>query len=132
MSMQDPIADLLTHIRNGHAAKKHSIKISFSKMKLAIANVLLDEGYIESCKIIDITNAKKQLEVVLKYFNGKPVISTIKRVSRPGLRIYKNKSSLPKVLGGLGVAILSTSKGIMSDKQARAIGQGGEVLCTVT
>lgn len=132
MSMQDPIADLLTHIRNGHGARKSSIKIGFSQMKLAIAKVLLDEGYIEDCKIIDVTDAKKQLEVVLKYFHGKPVIQTIDRVSRPGLRIYKGKDELPRVLGGLGIAVLSTTKGVMSDKQARLLGQGGEVLCTVT
>ncbi|HSX20066.1 MAG TPA: 30S ribosomal protein S8 [Gammaproteobacteria bacterium] len=132
MSMQDPIADLLTHIRNGHAAKKSSVKLPFSKMKLAIANVLLKEGYIEDCRIIDETAAKKKLEVVLKYFNGKPVISTIDRVSRPGLRIYKDKNGMPKVLGGLGIAIVSTTKGVMSDRQARQLGQGGEVLCTVT
>ncbi len=132
MSMQDPIADLLTHIRNGHAARKKSIRLPFSKMKLAIANVLLDEGYIEGCNVIEVTKARKQLEIILKYFNGKPVIATIKRVSRPGLRIYKDKENLPMVLGGLGIAIVSTTKGVMSDKQARAVGQGGEVLCTVT
>ncbi len=132
MSMQDPIADLLTHIRNGHAARKSSIKISFSKMKLAIVNVLLDEGYIESFNVIEITTAKKQLEVFLKYFNGRSVISTIKRASRPGLRMYRAKDALPRVLGGLGIAIVSTPKGVMSDRQARSIGEGGEVLCTVT
>lgn len=132
MSMQDPIADLLTRIRNGHAAKKSAVKLPFSKMKLAIANVLFDEGYIDGCKIIDVTNAKKELEIALKYFNGKPVISTIKRVSRPGLRIYKGKDSLPKILGGLGISVVSTTKGVMSDRQARSLGHGGEVLCTVT
>lgn len=132
MSMQDPIADLLTHIRNGRAAKKSSVRLPFSKMKHAIAKVLLDEGYIEDCKIIEVTPAIKQMEIALKYYEGKSVISTIDRVSRPGLRIYRDKNSLPKVMGGLGIAIVSTSKGVMSDRHARALGHGGEVLCTVT
>lgn len=132
MSMQDPIADLLTRIRNGHAAKKNVVKLPFSKMKLAIVEVLQEEGYIESSKITELTPAKKQLEVVLKYYDGKPVISTIDRMSRPGLRIYRGKNTMPKVLGGLGIAIVSTSSGVMSDRQARKLGHGGEVLCTVT
>lgn len=130
--MQDPIADLLTRIRNGHAAKKNVVKLPFSKMKLAIVEVLQEEGYIESSKITELTPAKKQLEVVLKYYDGKPVISTIDRMSRPGLRIYRGKNTMPKVLGGLGIAIVSTSSGVMSDRQARKLGHGGEVLCTVT
>lgn len=132
MSMQDPIADLMTRIRNGLAARKSEVTLPFSKMKLAIANVLLEEGYIERCEIVDVTDSKKQLKIHLKYFNGKAVISTIDRVSRPGLRIYRDKNSLPKVLGGLGIAIVSTTKGVMSDRQARELGQGGEVLGTVT
>lgn len=130
--MQDPIADLLTRIRNGHAAKKSVIKLPFSKMKLAIVNVLEEEGYIASSNIIELTSAKKQLEVNLKYHNGKPAISTIVRKSSPGLRIYRSKSTMPKVLGGLGIAIVSTSSGVMSDRRARELGHGGEVLCTVT
>lgn len=132
MSMQDPIADLLTRIRNGHAAMKKSVTISLSQMKLAIVKVLEDEGYIAGYKINDITDAKKELEISLKYYNGKPVISTIDRVSRPGLRVYKDKDSLPKVLGGLGISIISTTKGVMSDRRARELGIGGEVLSTVT
>lgn len=132
MSMQDPIADLLTRIRNAKAAKKSNVKVSFSKVKLAIVNVLEEEGYINGYKIVELSPAHKELDISLKYFAGKSVISTITRVSRPGLRIYKDKDSLPKVLGGLGIAIISTSKGIMSDRQARELGHGGEVLSTVT
>lgn len=132
MSMQDPIADLLTRIRNGKSAKKSKVSVSFSKMKLAIVNVLEEEGYIAGYKIIELSPAHKELEITLKYYDGKSVISTITRVSRPGLRIYKDKNSLPKVLGGLGIAIISTSQGVMSDRQARELGHGGEVLSTVT
>lgn len=132
MSMQDPIADLLTHIRNGRAAKKSMVELPFSQMKLAIVKVLLDEGYVENFVVVEVTPAKKRLQVFLKYFDGKSVISSIDRVSRPGLRIYRDKNSMPKVLGGLGIAIVSTTKGVMSDRQARELGQGGEVLCTVT
>jgi small subunit ribosomal protein S8 len=132
MSMQDPIADLLTHIRNGHSAKKKVVKLGFSKMKQAIVKVLQDEGYIAGFTTNNITDAIKELVIDLKYYNGQSVISTIDRVSSPGLRIYKAKDSLPKVLGGLGIAIVSTTKGVMSDKQARDLGIGGEVLCTVT
>ncbi len=131
MSMQDPIADLLTRIRNGHAAKKQMIQLPFSTVKLAIVNVLQEEGYVEGFKVVELTSAKKSLEVYLKYYNGKSVISRLDRASSPGLRVYRSKDELPKVLGGLGIAIISTSKGVMSDKQARKLGHGGEVLCIV-
>jgi len=117
--MQDPIADLLTHIRNSHTAKKDVVKLAFSQIKLAIVNVLQDEGYILGSKINEITPAKKQLEIHLKYYNGQPVISSIDRASRPGLRVYKTKDNLPKVQGGLGIAIISTSSGVMSDKKSK-------------
>ena len=123
MSMQDPIADLLTRIRNGHAAKKESVAVSFSKIKLAVVSVLKDEGYIDSYKIVD-AQPRKQIEIQLKYYNDAPVITSIDRVSRPGLRQYRTKDKLPKVLGGLGVAIVSTTKGVMSDRQARLAGHG--------
>ena len=108
MSMQDPIADMLTRIRNGQAANKVAINMPSSKLKVAIANVLAAEGYIESVKVLE--GAKPELEITLKYFQGKPVVESIQRVSRPGLRIYKRKDELPKVMGGLGVAVISTSK----------------------
>ena len=129
MSMQDPIADMLTRIRNGQAANKVAINMPSSKLKVAIANVLAAEGYIESVKVLE--GAKPELEITLKYFQGKPVVESIQRVSRPGLRIYKRKDELPKVMGGYGIAIISTSRGVMSDRAARAAGQGGEVLCVV-
>ena len=130
MSMSDPIADMLTRIRNGQAAAKADVSMPASKMKQAIAEVLKSEGYIKDFSVSD--EAKAQMTVSLKYFEGRPVIESIKRVSRPGLRIYKNKDELPKVLNGLGVAIISTSKGIMSDRQARAAGHGGEIVCLVS
>ena len=129
MSMQDPIADMLTRIRNGQAANKVAINMPSSKLKVAIANVLAAEGYIESVKVLE--GAKPELEITLKYFQGKPVVESIQRVSRPGLRIYKGKNELPKVMGGLGVAIVSTSKGLMTDRAARLAGMGGEVICYV-
>ena len=129
MSMQDPIADMLTRIRNGQAAKKVAINMPSSKLKVAIANVLAAEGYIESVKVLE--GAKPELEITLKYFQGKPVVESIQRVSRPGLRIYKRKDELPKVMGGLGVAVISTSKGIMTDRAARQAGLGGEIICYV-
>ena len=129
MSMQDPIADMLTRIRNGQAANKVAINMPSSKLKVAIANVLAAEGYIESVKVLE--GAKPELEITLKYFQGKPVVETIQRVSRPGLRIYKRKDELPKVLGGLGVAVISTSKGVMTDRAARQAGLGGEIICYV-
>ena len=131
MSMQDPIADMLTRIRNGHMASKRTVTMPFSKVKRAVANVLLQEGYIESFSE-DLEQIKTTLTISLKYFNEIPVIEEIQRVSRPGLRIYKNAQDIPKVKGGLGVAIVSTCKGIMSDKEARANNVGGEILCSVS
>ncbi len=129
MSMQDPIADMLTRIRNGQAANKVAISMPSSKLKVAIANVLAAEGFIESVKVLE--GAKPELEITLKYFQGKPVVESIQRVSRPGLRIYKRKDELPKVMGGLGVAVVSTSKGVMTDRAARQAGLGGEIICYV-
>ncbi|MEG9489495.1 30S ribosomal protein S8 [Mannheimia indoligenes] len=129
MSMQDPIADMLTRIRNGQAANKVAISMPSSKLKVAIANVLAEEGYIESVKVIE--GAKPELEITLKYFQNKPVVESIQRVSRPGLRIYKRKDELPKVMGGLGIAVVSTSKGVMTDRAARQAGLGGEIICYV-
>ena len=129
MSMQDPIADMLTRIRNGQAANKVAINMPSSKLKVAIANVLAAEGYIESVKVLE--GAKPELEITLKYFQGKPVVESIQRVSRPGLRIYKRKDELPKVMGGLGVAVISTSKGVMTDRAARQAGLGDEIICYV-
>lgn len=130
MSMSDPIADMLTRVRNAQAAAKTEVKMPSSNMKKAIADVLKAEGYIKDYSATDA--AKSELTVVLKYFEGRPVISTIKRVSKPGLRIYKSKDDLPKVMSGLGIAIVSTSLGVMSDKQARTAGQGGEIICLVS
>lgn len=130
MSMQDPIADMLTRIRNAQATHKISVRMPSSNMKSAIAQVLKDEGYIEDFSV-EKDGAKASLTLVLKYFNGKPVIEMIKRHSRPGLRVYANHGDLPKVSNGLGVAIISTSKGVMCDRKAREIGEGGEVLCYV-
>lgn len=129
--MQDSVADMLTRIRNGQAAEKVLVTMPSSKQKIAIAEVLKQEGYIKDLSVEDVEN-RKQLSVVLKYYDGRPVISTIKRVSRPGLRIYKRKDELPKVMGGLGVAIISTSGGVMTDRAARAAGHGGEVICFVS
>ncbi|MBN6063204.1 30S ribosomal protein S8 [Aggregatibacter actinomycetemcomitans] len=129
MSMQDPIADMLTRIRNGQAASKVAINMPSSKLKVAIANVLASEGYIESVKVVE--GVKPELEITLKYFQGKPVVESIQRVSRPGLRIYKRKDELPKVMGGLGIAVVSTSKGVMTDRAARQAGLGGEIICYV-
>lgn len=130
MSMTDPIADMLTRIRNGQSAGKKSVKIPSSKLKLAIAKVLKEEGYITDYKT-EVSGSHTEMTVELKYYNGVPVIENVKRISRPGLRIYKSKDELPKVLGGLGIAIVSTSNGVMTDRAARAIGHGGEVICTV-
>jgi small subunit ribosomal protein S8 len=130
MSMTDPIADMLVRIRNAAAVGKPTVKMPSSRTKVAIANVLRDEGYIGDLRVIE-NGAKAELEIVLKYYQGKPVIETLKRVSRSGLRQYRGKDALPKVLGGLGVAIISTSKGIMTDARARQEGVGGEVLCFV-
>jgi small subunit ribosomal protein S8 len=128
--MSDPIADMLTRVRNAQAASKADVTMPSSKLKLAIAKVLLDEGYIAGYSSDDA--AKPSLTVTLKYYEGRPVIDELKRVSRPGLRIYKNKDELPKVLNGLGIAIVSTSAGVMTDREARATGRGGEVICTVS
>jgi small subunit ribosomal protein S8 len=128
--MQDPIADMLTRIRNSQVANLEQVHMPSSKLKVAIAQLLLDEGYILNYSVTD-ENGKPTLTIVLKYFHGKPVISVVKRVSRPGLRIYKSCEKLPKIMGGLGIAIVSTSKGLMSDRAARAAGLGGEVLCYV-
>lgn len=131
MSMTDPIADMLTRIRNGQAAGKKTVKLPSSKLKVAIAKVLKEEGYIVDYKT-EVSHSYTEISIDLKYYNGTPVIEKVKRVSRPGLRIYKSKDELPKVLGGLGIAIVSTSKGVMTDRAARAIGHGGEVICTVS
>ncbi|WP_127470100.1 30S ribosomal protein S8 [Thiomicrorhabdus aquaedulcis] len=130
MSMSDPIADMLTRIRNGQMAGHASVSMSSSKVKVAVAKLLGDEGYISAFSIKE-NDGKAELSVDLKYFDGKPVIDMIKRVSRPGLRVYKNKDELPEVIGGLGIAVISTSKGIMTDRDARKAGIGGEVVCYV-
>lgn len=130
MSMTDPIADMLTRIRNGQQAGFTTVTMPSSRQKVAIAKVLEAEGYISGSKLAD-NDGKPVLQIALKYYQGKPVIERVQRVSKPGLRIYKGKNELPRVLGGLGIAIVSTSKGIMSDRAARATGQGGEVLCMV-
>lgn len=129
MSMQDPVSDMLTRIRNAQARDKVSVSMPSSKLKVAIAEVLQQEGYVEGFSVEG--ESKPQLTVTLKYFDGRPVIEEIKRVSRPGLRVYRDQSALPSVRGGLGVAIVSTNKGLMTDRAARAAGVGGEVLCTV-
>jgi small subunit ribosomal protein S8 len=128
--MTDPIADLLTRIRNGQMAKKANVQVSASGKKEAVLQVLSDEGYLQYEKVEN-DKGMPSFNITLKYFNNQPVIKTIKRVSRPGLRVYKSKEELPKVLGGLGVAIISTSQGLMTDKKARQLGQGGEVICLV-
>ena len=130
MALSDPLGDMLTRIRNGQMAKKATVDMPSSKMKLAIAKVLQDEGYIKGFTVDG--EVKPTLTVELKYYEGKPVIESLKRVSRPGLRIYKPGDELPKVMGGLGVAIVSTNKGVMTDRAARAAGVGGEVLCYVS
>ncbi|MEQ1438455.1 30S ribosomal protein S8 [Fontimonas sp. SYSU GA230001] len=130
MSMTDPIADFLTRIRNGQQARKKQVTVPSSKVKEAIAAVLKEEGYIADFSVIA-DGAKKTLTLTLKYFEGKPVIERLERISRPSLRVYKGKDELPKVLGGLGVAIVSTPSGVVSDRKARAAGQGGEVICVV-
>jgi small subunit ribosomal protein S8 len=129
--MTDPIADLLTRIRNAHHAEKISLTMPGSKIKTAIAKVLQDEGYIEAHDVSD-NEGKPTLTIKLKYYEGEPVIEQIQRVSKPGLRVYKSAEELPKVNGGLGIAIISTSKGIMTDRAARTAGVGGEVLCSVS
>jgi small subunit ribosomal protein S8 len=130
MTMQDPMADMLTRVRNAQMAGKTSVEMPDSKLKVAVCVVLADEGYIAGYSQLE-RDGKKQLVIELKYFDGKPVIAEIDRISRPGLRSYSGKDGLPTVRGGLGVAIVSTSKGVMTDRAARAAGVGGEVLCTV-
>ena len=129
--MTDPIADMLTRIRNGQRAGKISVSMPASRLKQSIAQVLKEEGYIADFQVSDDEN-KKVMSIDLKYHRGQPVIENLERISRPGLRIYKANDELPKVQGGLGVAIVSTSKGVMSDRAARAAGEGGEVLCYVS
>ncbi|UJF19477.1 30S ribosomal protein S8 [Vibrio sp. SS-MA-C1-2] len=129
MSMQDPIADMLTRIRNGQAANRVAVKMPSSKLKVAIATLLKAEGYIVDFAVEG--EVKSTLEVTLKYFDANPVIEQIQRVSRPGLRIYKNKGNIPSVMGGLGIAVVSTSKGLMTDRSARKAGLGGEIICYV-
>ena len=130
MSMSDPISDMLTRIRNGQSAGKANVRMPASKKKLAVAKVLMDEGYIADVSTLE-ENKKPVMDVTLKYFQGEPVIEKLQRVSRPGLRIYRSKGDLPKVRGGLGVAIISTSKGLMTDREARKQGHGGEVIAYV-
>ena len=131
MSMTDPIADMLTRVRNAQAATKAQVTMPASKLKAAIAKVLRDEGYITDFAVEQTTPGKAVLTVTLKYFEGRPVIERIERVSKPSRRVFRGKDKLPKVMGGLGVAIISTSKGLMSDRAARAAGHGGEVLCII-
>ncbi|WP_194724362.1 30S ribosomal protein S8 [Noviherbaspirillum malthae] len=130
MSMSDPIADMLTRIRNAQGVQKTTVAMPSSKVKVAIANVLKDEGYIEDYAVSE-AEGKSELKIGLKYYAGRPVIERLERVSRPGLRIYKGKDDIPSVMNGLGVAIVSTPKGVMTDRKARATGVGGEVICYV-
>ena len=130
MSMTDPIADMLTRIRNAQMTEKVTVVMPSSQLKVAIAKVLKDEGYIEDFRVSG-EQVKPQLEIALKYYAGRPVIEKIERISKPGLRIYRGKEDLPRIMNGLGVAIVSTSKGVMTDRKARASGIGGEVLCVV-
>ena len=130
MSMSDPIADMLTRIRNAQETEKAPVRMPASKLKQAIARVLQDEGYIDGFVVRE-NGGLPELEVALKYYAGRPVIEKIERVSKPGLRIYKGRNDLPRVMNGLGVAIVSTSRGVMTDRKARSLGVGGEVLCVV-
>ncbi len=131
MTMSDPIADMLTRVRNAQATGKREVSMPSSKQKQEIARVLREEGYIEDYRVSG-EEAKPELTIVLRYFEGRPVIDELKRVSRPGLRIFKGKDELPRVKAGLGIAIVSTSRGMMTDRAARAAGQGGEIICTVS
>ena len=131
MSMSDPIADMLTRVRNAQLRHKNKVIVQATKIKLAIAGVLREEGYINNYRLETIDN-HQQLVIELKYYQGKPVVREVCRVSRPGLRVYRGKNSLPQVSGGVGVAVVSTSKGVMSDAKARSLGQGGEILCYVS
>jgi len=130
MSMSDPIADLLTRIRNAQMVEKATVNVPASKLKSAIAQVLKDEGYIDDFRQVDV-NGKAELEIALKYYAGRPVIERIERVSRPGLRVYRGSKAIPQVMNGMGVAIVTTPRGVMTDRKARAAGVGGEVLCYV-
>ncbi len=130
MSMSDPVADMLTRIRNAQSSQKASVSMPTSKLKVAIAEVLKDEGYIDGF-VVRGEGGKRELDISLKYYAGRPVIERIERVSRPGLRIYRGSNNLPKVMNGLGVAIVSTPRGVMTDRKARASNVGGEVLCIV-
>ena len=130
MSMQDPISDMLTRIRNAQAVAKKEVAMPLSKLKVAVAEVLKEEGYIVDYRVDN--TAPSTVTITLKYYEGQPVISEVKRVSRPGLRVYKGKTDVPKVKGGLGIAIISTPKGVMSDRKARRQGEGGEVICYVS
>jgi len=130
MSMSDPIADMLTRIRNALMVEKVSVAVPSSKVKVAIAQVLQDEGYIEDFAV-KVNGAKAELQIALKYYAGRPVIERLERVSRPGLRVYKGRNDIPQVMNGLGVAIVSTPQGVMTDRKARATGVGGEVICYV-
>ena len=130
MSMSDPIADMLTRIRNAQSVEKPVVSMPSSKLKVAIAQVLKDEGYIDSFEVKS-EGVKSELEISLKYYAGRPVIERIERVSRPGLRIYRGRDAIPTVMNGLGVAIVTTPKGVMTDRKARQVGVGGEVLCYV-
>ena len=130
MSMSDPIADMLTRIRNAQSVDKASVSMPSSKLKVAIAQVLKDEGYIDDFEVKS-EGGKSELEIALKYYAGRPVIERIERVSRPGLRVYKGRDAIPQVMNGLGVAIVTTPRGVMTDRKARATGVGGEVLCYV-
>ena len=130
MSMSDPIADMLTRIRNAQMVEKTSVLVPSSKVKVAIAQVHKDEGYIDGFQVKS-DDGRPQLEIALKYYAGRPVIERIERVSRPGLRVYKGSGAIPQVMNGLGVAIVTTPKGVMTDRKARATGVGGEVLCYV-
>lgn len=131
MSMSDPISDMLTRIRNAQMAEKATVAMPSSKLKVAIVEVLKSEGYVDGFNVISGEGGKHTLEIALKYYSGRPVIENIQRVSRPGLRIYKGSDDIPAVMNGLGIAIVSTSKGLMTDRKARANGIGGEVLCVV-
>jgi small subunit ribosomal protein S8 len=130
MSMSDPIADMLTRIRNAQLSEKPSTAMASSKLKVSIAQVLKDEGYIEDFSVRDLAG-KPQLEIGLKYYAGRPVIERLERVSKPGLRVYRASKAVPRVMNGLGIAIVSTSQGVMTDRKARGLGVGGEVLCVV-
>lgn len=130
MSMSDPVADMFTRIRNAQRVEKQTVSMPSSKLKVAIAKVLKDEGYIEDFSVAEV-EGKPRLEIGLKYYAGRPVIEKIERVSKPGLRVYRPSKSIPRVMNGLGIAIVSTSKGVMTDRKARGLGVGGEVLCVV-